>query len=149
MTIYMSLPNIAQLEFNIEEITDSTESKTIHKTLLWDFEEGDFALKDGKVVIVESKDYIKVWIRKALLTIENTLIYKETNYGSGHYSLIGTNFKPTFTKEEYKRTIKEALLFNDAITNVYNFTFTQNNSRMIIGFEVDSIYGRTNEVVTV
>lgn len=144
-----NLPQLAQLEIETQEITDPAENEDIHATFDWDFEKGDFKLKDGKLVRLTGIEYLKVWIRKALLTVKNSLIYEGTDYGSGHHSLIGTTFKLSFTKEEYKRYIKEALLFNSAITNASNFEFTQAGSRMIISFSVDSIYGTTGEEVRI
>jgi hypothetical protein len=144
-----NLPQLAQLEIGTDEVTDQVETEDVHATFDWDFTKGDFKLKDGKLVRLTGVEYLKVWIQKALRTVKDSLIYKGTDYGSGHHSLIGTTFKPSFTKEEYKRYIKEALLSNSAITNVSNFTFSQTGSRMVIGFDVTSIYGVTGEDVVI
>ena len=139
------LPNIAQLEFDqpSEVITTS-----VHKTYDWDFGVNDFKRKDGKLIELTGLDYLKVWIHKALRTVKDTLIYKGTEYGSGHDSLIGANFKPAFAQSEYVRMIRDCLLQNDAITRVENFTFSQSGSRLTISFDVQSIYGTLREVVT-
>ena len=143
----MSLPQVAQLEINEEQETQ--DNTIVHKTLLWDFDKGDFFLKDGKTVEVEGKEYLIVWIQKALLSKKNTLIYQGTDYGSEHHNLIGKNFKPSFTAEELKRIIRETLLLNTAITNVTNFEFTQENSNVLVKFLVRSIFGDINEGVTI
>jgi hypothetical protein len=145
----VSLPQLAKLEITEEEVTDPVEEETVHATFDWDFEKGDFKLKDGKLQILTGKEYLKVWIKKTLHTVKNSSIYEGTEYGSEHHSLIGTTFKPSFTKEEYKRYIREALLFNNAITNVSNFSFSQEGSRMTISFDVASIYGVSGEDVTI
>ncbi|CAM3442434.1 hypothetical protein MALU111345_05365 [Marinicrinis lubricantis] len=62
--------------------------------------------------------------------------------------MIGTTFKPAFSQAEYERMIREALLQNEAITNVDQFTFSQTGARLTIGFEVISIYGSIREAVT-
>lgn len=145
----MSLPQLAQLEFETKEITDQEQTETVHSIFDWDFEIGDFKLKDGKLILLTGIEYLKVWIQLALRTEKNTLLYENSEYGSEHHKLIGTTFKPSFTKEEYKRYIKEALLFNNAITNVSNFTFNQEGSRMTISFDVTSIYGVSGEEVMI
>ncbi len=135
----MSLPQVAQLEVNTEK--GQSQDSTVHKTLLWDFTNGEFFLKDGKTIEIEGKEYLKVWIKKALLSRKNTLIYQGTDYGSEHQNLIGKNFKPSFTAEELKRMIRETLLLNTAITNVTNFEFTQEGSMVMVKFVVRSIFG--------
>lgn len=145
----MSLPQIAQLEMPEAEITQQTIPQTVHKTFLWDFQAGDFAFKDGKLIEVTGIEYVKSWIDKALRTVKDTLIYEGTGYGSTHHSLIGQNFHPDFSRAEYERMIREALLQNDAITQVDNFSFSQDGSRITIDFYVSSIYGTTDEVVTI
>lgn len=144
-----NLPQLAQLEFETEEIADPEQEETVHAIFDWDFELGDFKLKDGKLIKLTGIEYLKVWIQLALRTEKNTLIYEDSEYGSEHHKLIGTTFKPSFTKEEYKRYIKEALLVNSAILNVSNFAFNQEGARMTISFDVSSIYGTVGEEVTI
>lgn len=143
-----NLPELAQLEFNEEEITEPAQP-TVHATYAWDFAKGDFILKDGKLVRLTGLDYVKVWAQKALLTVKDSLIYKGTDYGSEHHTLIGRNFKPSFTDAEYERMIREALVVNDAILSVGAFSFSQRGSRLVISFEVVSIYGNTSQQMEV
>lgn len=139
----MSLPQIAKLDMPEAEITQQTTTQTVLKTFLWDFQAGDFALKDGKLIEVTGIEYVKEWIKKALGTVKDSLIYQGTGYGSEHYSLIGQNFHPDFSRAEYERMIQEALLLDDAITQVDNFSFSQDGERLTIEFDVISIYGST------
>ena len=141
----MSLPNVTSLEIRQDEIQQEYKDKT----LLWDFDEGDFVLIDGKTVEVEGIEYLKVWIKKALLTVRNTLVYKDTEYGSEHYNLIGTSFKPSFTEQELKRMILEALDKNPFIQRVDNFKITKLGARSNVEFEVISDFGRVYEEVSV
>lgn len=141
----MSLPNVTSLEIRQDEIQQEYKDKT----LLWDFDEGDFVLIDGKTVEVEGIEYLKVWIKKALLTVRNTLVYKDTDYGSEHHSLIGTSFKPSFTEQELKRMIRETLDKNPFIQRVDNFKITKLGARSKVEFEVISDFGRVYEEVSV
>ncbi|MFD2614503.1 DUF2634 domain-containing protein [Paenibacillus gansuensis] len=140
----MSLPEIAQLEY---EVPETTASNTVHMIYDWDFEKNDFKLKDGKLVELTGLDYIKIWIQKALRTKKDEGIYAGTGYGSEHHSMIGLNLHPDLSRSEYERMIQEALLQNDAIIAVENFTFTQEGSRMTAEFFVSSIYGESKEEV--
>ncbi|SFB62554.1 Protein of unknown function [Cohnella sp. OV330] len=142
----MSLPEVAQLEM---DTVPDTSSGVVHKSFAWDFESGDFAQVDGKTVEISGIEYLRVWIQKALMTTKNVLIYADTGYGSEHHLLIGQNLHPAFSQAEYERMIQEALLTNDAITQVGDFNFSQHNARLTISFGVTSIYGSILEAVTV
>lgn len=141
------LPDIAsQLEL---EAPEQTASDTVHKTFDWDFDAGDFKLVNGRPVEVAGLDYVKIWTRKALLTVKGRFpIYNGTDYGSAHHDLIGTTVDWDFVKSEYERTIKEALLLNDAITYVENFDFTQVGAHLTISFDLGCIYGTLTQEVT-
>ncbi|SET55350.1 Protein of unknown function [Natronincola peptidivorans] len=136
------LPQISKLEFRNEKVI---ESPVTHKTFLWDFETGDFKLKDGKLVTVEGVEYIKIWISKVLRTEFGTLIYK--SYGSEHHGLIGKVLDRDFIKSELQRTIREALLQNKAIISVTNFEFQLEEALLTIKLNVATIYGNTEVVI--
>lgn len=145
----MSLPQITQLEIPDTDIAQNTEPQTVHKTFLWDFALGDFVLQDGKLIEVTGIDYISIWVEKTLRTVKDTLIYQNTGYGSEHHTLIGTNFHPDFTRAEYERMIQDALLQNDAIYQVSNFSFSHSEGKLAVQFDVYSIYGTTTGEVIV
>ncbi|MEK5060475.1 hypothetical protein BK126_04405 [Paenibacillus sp. FSL H7-0326] len=146
----MSLPEITQLELNESNTSSTSASSAVHKTYDWDFDAGDFKLKDGKIVEVTGLDYVKIWIKKALLSWGKSYIYKDTDYGSEHMELLGaTKLKPVYLYSEFERLIKEALLINDALLSVENFHFEQTASRLLITFNVQSIYGSVEEEVYV
>ncbi len=132
------LPQITKLEFQNEEVI---ASPAVHKTFKWDFEAGDFVLKDGKLIEIDGLDYIKVWIEKALRTKKGTLIYE--SYGSEHHGLIGMVLDREFIKSELQRTIREALLQNEAIISVRNFEFQLEGALLKVKFDVATIYGNT------
>jgi len=141
------LPNIALLEF--ENAAAVTDPAVVHKTYAWDFESGDFKQVDGRLIEVTGLEYLQVWIRKALMTSRDNSIYYGTSYGSEHYSLIGKNLHPDYSRSEYERMIREVLLDNDAISQVDNFAFAQEGSKLIVSFDVASIYGLSTEAVNI
>lgn len=141
-----NLPQVAQLSFpNTDLTTQQATSQRVHATYDWDFDAGDFVLKDGKLVQLTGIEYLKVWVQKALRTVKDTLIYAGTNYGSDHYSMIGQNFHPDFEKAEFVRMIRECLMQNDAITGVEDFSFSQSGAKLTINLTIQSIYGTTNQ----
>jgi hypothetical protein len=144
-----NLPQVAQLTFPDTDLTAQGATKAVHVTYDWDFDAGDFRLSDGRLVARTGIDYVEIWVQKALRTVRDTFIYANTSYGSDHYSLIGQNFHPDFQKAEYIRTIREAIMQNDAITGVESFSFSQAGARLTISFTVKSIYGSTNQQVVI
>ncbi len=141
-----NLPSVAQLQFPDSDLTSQqVTQQRVYATYDWDFDAGDFKLTDGKLVQLTGMQYLKVWMRKILQTVRGSLLYTGTNYGAEYYSLIGTDFNPSYTKAEYIRMIQEALLQNDAITSVTGFSFSQVSSVLTINFTVNSIFGTTNE----
>lgn len=146
----MTLPQVAQLEWNDQELVESIVPKNeAHHTFAWDFTTGDFMLTDGKLIPLTGLEYVKGWIQKCLHTILNSLIYVGTDYGSEHHVLIGRNFHPEFSRAEYERMIREALLKNDAIKQVDHFVFSQDGAKLTIQFVVESSYGQVREGVTI
>ncbi|MFH5187680.1 DUF2634 domain-containing protein [Paenibacillus sp. TAB 01] len=144
-----ALPQIAQLDFPDNDLQSSTASTTVHRTFDWDFNTGDFKMMDGKLMAVTELSYLKIWVQKILLTVKDSGIYAGTQFGSEHDTIIGKNFNPAYSQAEFERMIREALLQNDAITRVDGFGFTMDGARLVISFEVSSIYGKTAEQVVV
>lgn len=137
------LPNISKLEITAVDVAQ-TETESVHKTFAWDFEVGDFALKDGKHQELTGKEYVKVWSEKALRTAIDTLIYEGTNYGSGHHGLIGKVFDREFTHAEMERMVKEALLVNSSITSVSNFSIETDEDQVTLSMTLNTIYGEVD-----
>jgi len=50
---------------------------------------------------------------------------------------------------EVKRTIREALVYDERINGVRDFDIRKEGDKVFIAFTVDSIYGETNEGVSV
>lgn len=74
------------------------------------------------------------------------LIY-DWNFGSELLNLVGKNIE--YVKTESKRLIKEALLQDDRIQDVSNFTFEQEKDNLLVSFLVSSIYGNIHKKVEV
>lgn len=103
------------------------------KTYKVDFEKGS---------IVGFCDEVEA-LKQAIYLILNTeryeyLIYS-WNYGVEFKGVIGKN--KAIEESEYKRVIKEALVQDDRIEDVDNFTFNYEKDSALIRFTVFSIYG--------
>ncbi len=87
-------------------------------------------------------------MKQAIFKIINTERYKYIiygwNYGIELLDLIG---KPIpYVYAEIERRIKEALLADDRITSVTNFSFSNSDGDVSCSFNVETIFGTVNKV---
>lgn len=134
------LPKITELEF--DKVQTPQEKPVIKPSYQYDFEKGDFVLKDGKLKKVEGKDSLKVWITKVLKTERYKFkIYEGIEYGTTIEDLIGTNRPIPFVEAELKREVTNSLRQHPVIENVVNWKFDRIKARMNITFTVVTIEG--------
>lgn len=136
------LPSIADLEFENDELLEEDEP-TIGKSFLFDFKKGDFVMKDGKLVILEGIEALKMWIVKVIRTenfrfriYENTGFEDDEQYGVMLEDLIGSNFDREFIEAEIEREVTEALLLHEYIISVDEWQFERNSKKMTVSFAV-------------
>ena len=126
------------------ETNDSTVAKieTVAsggtKTYLFDFDKGDFVVRDGKLVECDGVEAIRVWIEKIIRTEKSRYpIYSGTEYGCHLEDLIiGNNYTVEFIEAELKREIEEALLQNPQISNVSGFQLLRDANSITVTLEV-------------
>ena len=122
------------------------------KSYMFDFANGDFVVRDGKLIECDGIDAIKVWIEKILRTEKGRYpIYNNTEYGCHLEDLIiGNSYTTEFIEAELKREIEEALKQNPWITSVTNFNITRNTNAITVTLEVVlNDEGRNTVTVTV
>ncbi len=139
---------------NSTDITINNESNTSSgtKSYMFDFENGDFVVRDGKLIECDGIDAIKVWIEKILRTEKDRYkIYDNTEYGCHLEDLIiGNSYTAEFVEAELKREIEDALKQNPQITSVTNFKITRNTNAITVTLEVVlNDEGRNTVTVTV
>ena len=139
---------------NSTDITIDNESNTSSgtKSYMFDFENGDFVVRDGKLIECDGIDAIKVWIEKILRTEKGRYpIYDNTEYGCHLEDLIiGNSYTAEFIEAELKREIEDALKQNPQITSVTNFNITRNTNAITVTLEVVlNDEGRNTVTVTV
>ena len=115
-----------------------TPAQTGTRSYLFDFNKGDFVVRDGKLVECDGMDALKVWIEKILKTEKGRYrIYDGTCYGCQLEDLIiGNTYTLEFTEAELKREVEEAILKNPLVISVSNFTLTKTANALTIQIEV-------------
>lgn len=117
-------------------------------TYLYDFKKGDFVIRDGKLVVAEGKERIKVWIEKILLTEEFVFkIYEEDaneEYGTTIRKLIlGRKIPRLLLHSELKRIIEEKMDHHVEIERIEDFRIDQEMATLTIYFTVILISGES------
>jgi hypothetical protein len=118
--------------------TTDTVKYGFGKSFLFDFNKGDFALKDGKIQTAEDISALKVWIEKILRTKRDEYkIYEGTPYGSRFDDLaVGSTYPPTFIDSELRREVEDALTQNPQIITVSDFTVDRSAGNCTVNFNV-------------
>lgn len=134
---------------NVIEETEQEESQIQGKTYLYDFEKGDFIIKDGRLVKADGIEAIIVWIEKILRTEKfKCKIYKKDEeideYGTTIKELIqGRKLPQFFLQSELRREIEEALQKHNEIERIEDFRTEQNFATLKIYFTVILKNGET------
>ena len=121
----------------------------LFKEIAIDFETGEPLLKKNDFIILEGKEALKVWVWKTLKTERNKYLIYSDSYGNDLAENIGQIYDKTTKDALMINEIKECLLVNPYIINVYNFNIkTKEDGRHpIISFNVDTIYGTAESEV--
>lgn len=109
----------------------------------WDFEKGDFQLKDGKMYQVEGKEAVKIWLWKIFQTIRYRYLIFSWDFGHELEELIGRGFTHEFILAEAERLVKEAIwpTLNDYVTDIKNLTVSFEKDVLRIEFIAVTPYG--------
>jgi hypothetical protein len=122
-----------------KDISFSSVSDTLGtRAYLFDFDTGDFVVRDGKLVECDGLEAVKVWIEKILRTEKGRFkIYDDTEYGAKLEDLIiGNSYSVAFIESELKREIEDALLQNPQIRSVTNIQITRDINTLTVELEV-------------
>ncbi len=125
----------------IGEVQAMPVSLPVPKEYAWDFQRGDFIREDGKIVAVEGREAIKLWIYKALHTTRYRWPVYSWNYGSELETLIGTSYSHAATQSEAKRYVGECLLVNPYIKGIKDLHTSFQEEKLNITFTAVTDYG--------
>lgn len=98
--------------------------------------------------LIDGEEAVKQFITKAIRTPRNRLLIYDDQYGSELEDLIGANATRELLSDEIPRVITEAIIYDDRIESVSNFTVIQDGDKTYITFSVGLVSGGTikNEV---
>ena len=128
------------------QITEPEETAHISKSFLFDFEEGDFVLKDGKLQAIEGIEALKVKIEKLLRTEKDKFKVYET-YGIVSKDIISSRLPVHFIQAEIERDIINALILYPDVESVGNFDFNRLKRGLEVNFTINTLYGQVQQEV--
>ncbi len=121
---------IQEVEINMESI----EKRTM-PSLTWKIREEEEQVRGE----IDQTEAMAQAIHKILQTERYRFLIYDWNYGIELEDLIGKN--ATYVIPELKRRIEDALLADDRITAVTDFSFAQEKNSVSAAFLVHTIYG--------
>lgn len=136
--------------FPQQTITAPSSSPVTYGTEInYDFAAEAFVLVDGEPEVLTGLAALRKWIEKTLLTARYRWPIYDWSYGSEIEELIGKNLSSPVTREEIKRYIKEALIYDERISAVKDFEIEQDEGTLQVTFTVTTTLGDTlTEVIT-
>ncbi|TCX51920.1 MULTISPECIES: DUF2634 domain-containing protein [unclassified Dehalobacter] len=90
---------------------------------------------------VDSLNAMKQHVKKTLLTERFKFLIYDNQYGAEIEHLIMDNIDMEVLQLEAVRVVKDALLCDKRIIDVYDFDFSDLQDERVIRFSVDTIYG--------
>lgn len=128
--------------FMNEQIKKSSTPQTFREYAI-NFKTLEPLFENGKVVILEKNEALKVWIFKALKTerFKYDSVYSDS-YGSELHENIGTIYQKSVKDALMINQIKDTLLVNPYILECYNFEISNEDEYVPhITFSVRTVYG--------
>ena len=121
-----------------EEVTEevTSESVKIGRTPLFDFDTGQYVIRDGKVVECTQDEAIRQWVGFLIKTPSDRFeVYEGIEFGTYIHNLIGWK-DAGFVASEIKRELEEKCIENRAISGIKNFDVTKNGGAIHINMTV-------------
>ena len=123
------------------------------KSFLFDFEKGDFATIDGRLITVDKLDALKVWIEKILKTEKFKFkVYEngeQDQYGATLLEFVNSGYPIGFMQSEIEREVRNALAKNNEIIGLHSFSFLKDKRTFVCEFVANTVYGEVESVVRI
>lgn len=129
-----------------QEVVSGTELPLFYEYAI-DFESGQHLYENEDIVTLFGNEALKVWIFRALKTERNRYAIHSEYYGSDLREHIGTIYNESIKQVLMQEQIKDCLLVNPYLANVYNFSFEKQENDVKITFSVDTVYGTLEQEV--
>ncbi len=134
-------PEGVDMDIVIAETAQENTDLPLLKEYAWNFESNDFLYLNGKNVIVEGIEAIKVWIYKILKTPRYKYMAYTWDYGHELEDLIGQRYSKEFMQSEVERNLKDCLLISPYINDLSNIIASLDKRTLVIEFTANTIYG--------
>lgn len=130
------LPSIGYLQIEAQEKGQGVQ---MGRSFLYDFDSGDFVLKDGRLVEADPEAALCIWIEKLLRTEKRKYEIYSSSYGASLEDLIiGQNLPIEFIKSEIKREITEALMKHPLVKSISGWRLERSGSQLMVSFKVNN-----------
>ena len=105
--------------------------------LLYDFNEGDFIIRDGKFIEVSGDAGVVFWIEKTLKTeYEISAVYKNTEYGTKINEIKGMRLPLPIEENILTSNVKDSLLRHERINSVNVVSFSHDGAKVKIVLDI-------------
>lgn len=142
--------NQDQGENSLETVKKS--SSKFGKSLLFDFNKGDFVLYDGKIQLIEGEQALKIWVQKVLRTEKiKYKIYEiiSNTYGVTLDQYFYSDYPTGVIYAGIQSSITEMLMNHPDINAVKSFEFTRDKKHLSVTFTLVTTFGEINEGVNI
>lgn len=111
------------------------KKKPVLRTYSLDLETGEIGRQ------IDGIEAIKQFIHKAIQTIRFNYPIYSNDYGCEILYLLGKSYTPGFIQVEMIRMITEALIYDERISRVFDFTIELSNDEARIAFQTETTQG--------
>lgn len=126
----------ATIPIPIAEVTQEQEKPSL--TYRLDLDRGRIL---GRVDGLEA---VNQYIRKALITPRFRCLIYDNQYGSEiKQAIIANDASPEYVDADMPRIVKDALLVDSRILDVYDFSFSFDGEQAFISFKATTVFGET------
>ena len=135
---------MADYPFAAVQTTTTEESLPLFKEYAWDFNNDCFIYDgDGKHILLEGNEALKVWCYKALKTERFMYLAYTHGFGIELYPFMAKVMGVLQRKSEMKRMITECLMVNPYIVSVDSIIFDESsrNENMEVHIVMTTVYG--------
>lgn len=131
-----------------DSISNINKELPMFREYAYDFIENKFVTIDGRNIVMEGNEALKIWVYKNLKTPRFRYQAYTWNYGHELEGLIGTSLSKAAIESEAKRYIEECLLINPYILSIEDLNINIDGDRVEVSFTINTIYGEVDIVVS-
>lgn len=139
-----------QVDISVNGTTLSNESKELGRVFLFDFENGRYVLKDGKMVEATYEEAIRQWIVMLIVTeLDHYKVYKDTGFGLELRNFVSRRDIPLgIINSEIKRQLEEKIIRHPQIVGIENFSTQRDDGKLIVTFTTLTLKGNFESEVS-